>query len=430
MPEVFLMPALSPTMTQGHIVKWHKNLGDKIQSGDALLDIETDKAIMEVEATRNGVLHHIFIPAPCQSVNVGHPIALIRQADENPDDIDLSDYASQTSPAPIQEEPYGKQQPPMSAQNEPSRFEEPSSQKDQVVYQEPVPVSRAMDKESGENQRIKVSPLARKMAQEHKLNLREVQATGPGGRIVQKDILEALACIEENKKLGLENKGRAFVPVTGMRKVIAQRLTFSKQTIPHFYLSMDFSMDALLALRAQLNEKAKRFSVNDLLMRACALALRDKPVMGHQWHDDGILTYASVDLAVAVSIEGGLITPIVRQADTKSLTQLAQEFKDLVMRARSGKLKPDEYQGGSFTLSNLGMFGIHHFQAIINPPHSAILAVGATRAAPVVRDGRIEPGQILSASLAVDHRVLDGQDASEFMGLLRDYVEAPYSLMM
>lgn len=416
MPEAVLMPALSPTMTHGHIVKWHKNLGDTIQPGDAFLDIETDKAVMEVEATTAGILHHIFIPAPCRSVAVGLPIALIRHAHDRPESIDLSAYGGATdkesTTKQLKDQPNPTQPPSIIP-----KFIEPNPHEVKSVdlssEDRPNPLSC-----------IKISPLARKLAQKHNLPLESMTGSGPGGRIVQRDVLQAMESASKGVSPGI------VIPLSSMRQIIAQRLSLSKKTIPHFYLSVDFSMDALLALRTRLNEKQKRFSVNDLLVRACALALRDKPAMTQQWHDEGIFQSQGVDLAVAVSISGGLVTPILRQANEKSLTQLAAELRDLVERARTNKLKPQEYQGGGFTLSNLGMFGVDHFQAIINPPQAAILAVGATRLIPVVREGRMEPGHVMTACLAVDHRVLDGQEAAEFMAILRGYIEQPYALLV
>lgn len=408
MPAVVLMPALSPTMTEGHLVRWHKSVGDKVSAGDLLMDIETDKAVMEVEATQEGILARILVPAPAESISVGTALAYLKQEGEN--DADIPEGPPTRSEAPDL----------LSGKNlETPEKESPKETLSKDESFESLPSKVFQSHES----RQAVSPLARKLAAQHSLDLATLTGSGPRGRIVKKDIEAAM-----NKPVELSGKVTS-IPLSSMRKVIAQRLTHSKQTIPHFYVSVECVMDELLALRQRMNEEEKLLSVNDFMASACAQALAKVPEMRILWGETQLAQYPHVDLAVAVSIPGGLITPIVKAADTKSLKTLARELKDLIVRARAGKLRPEEYQGGTFTLSNLGMSGVSHFLPIINPPHSGILAIGASLAKPVIKEGGIVIAQVMTATVAADHRVVDGEVAAKFMMAFKKLVEHPYRLL-
>lgn len=454
MPQAILLPALSPTMTQGHLVKWHKNPGDTVRSGDLLMEVETDKATMEVEATQEGILDYIAVCAPAYDIQVGQLVAVLRHAEEPancgqawaqaqyPEAPSASGHNAQDtlSQANVHDTKSATMvsQPPISSvilslespQPTPESASQNADPKSQLRQHPPHAVASS---------RRLASPLARKLAQHHCVDLAHIHGSGPGGRIVQKDIL---AHIQTSTHMGpsapdasasdIQTSQHAMsIPVTPIRQIIAKRLTISKQSIPHFYLSIACEMDALLAVRTQLNIPEKRFSVNDFMLRGCALALRDHPPLRTLWDDQGpqMIQHAHVDLAMAVSVPGGLITPIVPKAETKTLTQLAGEAKDLVARARTGHLKPHEYQGGTFTISNLGMFGVTQFQPIINPPHPGILAIGATQPMPIVKNNTISIAHIMNLTLAADHRVVDGQQAAEFLQTLKNYLENPLSML-
>jgi pyruvate dehydrogenase E2 component (dihydrolipoamide acetyltransferase) len=421
MPTPILMPALSPTMTQGHLVKWHKQEGDRVRSGDLLMDIETDKATMEVEATQEGVLDCIVIPAPTESVSIGQVIAVLRSESEKPG----VGEAWRTTPPPTPPAAFTDSVQGSSASPE-------VSAPDQNVNLSGVLEKK---KEGGGTQRMPISPLARKIAALHGMDVSTLEGSGPRGRIIKQDVERALAQLAEHKRASSAHQQNdlesavTVLPLTPMRKVIAQRLSLSKQTIPHFYLSVDCQMDELLHVRTQMNRVEKVFSVNDFMVRACALALAQCPHVRTLWDDTQLVRHENVDLAVAVSIDGGLITPIVRHADTKPLSVMARELRSLVDRARKGQLKPQEYQGGTFTLSNLGMLGVDHFQPIINPPHSGILAIGCTRSQPIVKEGAITIAQIVTVTIAADHRVVDGEAAARFLQVFKGMVENPYLLL-
>jgi pyruvate dehydrogenase E2 component (dihydrolipoamide acetyltransferase) len=418
MPFVILMPALSPTMTEGHLVKWHKSIGDHVRPGDVLMDIETDKAIMEVEATQEGVLVHIWKEAPAESVQVGNPLAILKQAGEANELWERLLEEAMTST------------PGMDVQSA-----------DAPTAVAP-PVATA-PKEALEAQplRMRISPLARKIAQLSGLDLVHVQGkgTGPRGRILKHDVeaaLDRLATTASNQAstpvASYPLEAYTLMPLTPMRKVIAERLSFSKQTIPHFILSAECCMDELLILRQKIHESLgeKLFSINDFLVKACAMALHRVPEMNTLWGESSLKRYTHVDLAVAVSVPGGLITPLVFAAETKSLRHISSELKQLIQRARAGKLRTEEYQWGTFTLSNLGAGSVTHFQAIINPPHSGILAIGASQEKPIVDHGSIRIAQSFTATLSADHRVIDGQEAAHFLTTFKNLVEHPYQLVV
>lgn len=410
MPEPILMPSLSPTMTQGYLVKWHKSEGDPIKPGDILMDIETDKAVMEVEATQEGILDYIAIEASQNSVQVGQILAVMRQAQEEVKSGKLW-YETQVASAP------------------------PASQAKSVIQEEcpqgtAAPSSFATSKSPCDNkahaesnvERILASPLARKVAELTGKDLSKIQGSGPGGRILKRDVEEHLM---ESVAAPIVQR----IPLSGMRKTIAERLCLSKQTIPHFSVSALCHMDALMQLRQKMNQPEKVFSVNDFVVRGCALALAQYPIMRTLWADDHLVQYPSADLAVAVSIPGGLVTPVIYQADTKTLRSLKHELQDLVVRARANKLKPNEYSGGVFTLSNLGMWDVEAFQAIINPPHVGIMAVASIQKKSIVQGDQIVIGHMMHVSVSADHRVVDGQQVAEFLSYFKTLMENPYQLL-
>jgi pyruvate dehydrogenase E2 component (dihydrolipoamide acetyltransferase) len=432
MPIEILMPALSPTMTEGNVTKWLKREGEEVHSGDVLAEIETDKATMEFEAVDDGRLGKILVPDGAQGIKVNQPIALLLGEGEDASALEKLDVsAPQTVTAP-------PEQPPAKARSAPEA---------------PPPPARG-------NGRIFASPLARRMAQQAGLDLAAITGSGPQGRVVKADIEAALSAdrgapaitrpvvqpqpaplaapaaapaLSKERVLALAgNPPYTERPLTAMRRVIARRLTESKQTVPHFYLTVDCEIDELLKFRAELNGKsdAYRISVNDFVIRAAALALRQVPAANASWSDEAILLWDTVDIAVAVALEDGLITPIVKSADRKGLATIANETKDLAARARAGKLKLEEFQGGTFSISNLGMFGVRDFAAVINPPQGGILAVGAGEQRPVVKNGALAIATVMSCTLSCDHRAVDGAVGAQFLGAFKKLVEDPLTMLL
>ncbi|MCX7352583.1 MAG: 2-oxo acid dehydrogenase subunit E2 [Proteobacteria bacterium] len=374
MPIQVLMPALSPTMTEGNLVKWLKNEGDKIKAGEVIAEIETDKATMEVEAVDEGTLGKIVIPAGTDAVKVNSLIALILEAGEDASAINIPVAAVQPQP---------------------------------------------MAKPESDPIEIKAN-----------VNLNQIQGSGPHGRIVKSDVENTRG---NSAPITYSDSGFEDIKLNGMRKTIGKRLTDAKQTIPHFYLTIDCELDELLSFRTKLNAmpNAKvKLSVNDFVVNATALALMDAPDANVTFHGDYVRRYTQADVCVAVAIDGGLVTPIVKAANLKSLNEISLEVKDLAEKARAGKLPPEAYQGGSFTISNLGMYGIKHFDAIINPPQACILAVGAGEQRAVVRNGNIVAANMVTLTLSLDHRALDGAVGAAFLKALKGYIENPLSLLM
>ena len=479
-----LMPALSPTMTEGTLARWLKAEGDPVKSGDVIAEIETDKATMEVEAVDEGVLGRIVVPGGTEGVKVNDVIAVLVE----PGEAVPANGAAQPAKAEAPKQEAG-------AEAETRGAAVPPPQPAGAI----PPVNPSGDPGSGtmggqaappaapEAERVFASPLARRMAQQAGLDLGALRGTGPQGRIVKADIEAALAApsapataphpapalapaapagdrmppaadqmLQAGDRLPPAGAPAApapkpatatiaaphkAIPNSSMRKVIARRLAESKQTIPHFYVAMDIELDALLKLRAELNAqspKAKgedtsgafKLSVNDLVIKACAVALRRHPGVNASWTDEATLRFDDVDISVAVAIPDGLITPIVRHADRKGLAAISSEMKDLAARAKAGKLKPDEFQGGGFSISNMGMFGVSHFAAIINPPQAGILAVGAGEPRAVVKAGALAVATVMTCQLSVDHRVVDGALAAEFLQTLKGLIENPLSLML
>jgi pyruvate dehydrogenase E2 component (dihydrolipoamide acetyltransferase) len=432
MPIEILMPALSPTMTEGNVTKWLKKEGDEVHSGDVLAEIETDKATMEFEAVDDGRLGRILVPEGAEGIKVNQPIALLLGEGEDPSAL-----------GKLAEKPA----PPVAAASasEPPRAAEPR----------PV-VQPAPGRGGNGKGRIFASPLARRMAQQAGLDLAAITGSGPQGRIVKADIEAALSgerpapaparpisqpqptpaappTLSKERVLAFAgNPAYTERPLTAMRRVIARRLTESKQTVPHFYLTVDCEIDELLKFRSELNAKsdAYRISVNDFVIRAAALALRQVPAANASWSDEAILLWDTVDIAVAVALEDGLITPIVKNADRKGLAAIANETKDLAARARTGKLKLEEFQGGTFSISNLGMFGVRDFAAVINPPHGGILAVGAGEQRPVVKNGALAIATVMSCTLSCDHRAVDGAVGAQFLAAFKKLVEDPLTMLL
>jgi pyruvate dehydrogenase E2 component (dihydrolipoamide acetyltransferase) len=430
MPIEILMPALSPTMTEGNLAKWLKGEGDAVAAGDVIAEIETDKATMEVEAVDEGVLGRILVPDGSEGIQVNQPIALLLEEGEDTAALEGYETGATPSPAPTKPaaEPVAEAVPPPAAP--------------------PQPGAPATD-----GARIFASPLARRMAQQAGIDLGSLNGSGPNGRIVKADLEAAIsgapgamapaaapaarppmpAPAGPGARKMAEALGMSYrlEPNSNIRKTIARRLSESKQTVPHFYLTVDCVIDDLLAARTRINtENDLKISVNDIVIKAAATALKKVPAANASWDDEGILFYDHADISVAVATPTGLITPIVKGAEGKGLADISAEMKDLAGRARDGKLKPEEYQGGTFSVSNLGMFGIKEFSAIINPPQGCILAVGAGTQQAVVRDGELAVATVMSCTLSVDHRVVDGAVGAEFLATFKRLIETPLAMLL
>ncbi|MEM6409439.1 MAG: pyruvate dehydrogenase complex dihydrolipoamide acetyltransferase [Pseudomonadota bacterium] len=432
MPIEILMPALSPTMEEGTLARWLVKEGDMVNSGDVMAEIETDKATMEFEAVDEGVVGKIIIAEGTEGVAVNTPIAVLLEEGESADDIGSAPAA----PAP--EAPKADAATEVSAQ---------------AAAETAAPAAPAKD-----GDRVFASPLARRIAKDKGLDLNAIKGSGPKGRIVKADVEDAQPGAKPAAAPAAAAPAPAAAPAAatgpstdavlktyadreyeevaldGMRKTIAARLTEAKQSVPHFYLRRDIELDALLKFRSQLNKSLEprgvKLSVNDFIIKACALALQQVPDANAVWAGDRVLSLKPSDVAVAVAIEGGLFTPVLKDAEMKSLSALSAEMKDLATRARDRKLAPHEYVGGSFAISNLGMFGIDNFDAIINPPHAAILAVGAGAKKPVVgEDGEIKVATVMSTTLSVDHRVIDGALGANLLNAIKDNLENPVLML-
>lgn len=417
MPISILMPALSPTMTEGNLIKWLKNEGETVKAGEVLAEIETDKATMEVEAVDEGTLARIMIPAGTEQVAVNTVIALLLEEGE-----DASTLDKPSAKAKPQEAPIDAQKP----------TETPPIVKTVATTPEKnISISRAV---AGE--RIFASPLARRLAEHTNVDLQTLSGSGPHGRIIKLDVENAAKTLTPPLAPTITpvygESGYMDIPLNNIRKITAKRLTESKQEIPHFYLTVDCNLDALLALRTKLNVRLddEKLSVNDFIIRAVALALIKVPEANVSWQDTFLRQYQSADVAVAVAIKDGLITPIIRAADQKSLRQISAQMKILAEKARSGKLTTEEFQGGSFTISNLGMYDIKHFGAIINPPQACILAVGMGEQRPIVREGEIQVATLMTCTLSVDHRAVDGAVGSKYLTAFKDLIEDPLKLLI
>lgn len=415
-----LMPALSPTMTEGTLARWVKAEGEKVVIGDVIAEIETDKATMEVEAIEDGILGRILVPEGTHEIAVNTPIAIMVAEGETVPEAGAVKPQSSAPPSPVAQ---------------PATAPQGSAPASAPATTPAAPVAAA-------GKRIVASPLAKRVASQKGLDLSRIKGTGPNGRIVRRDVDNAAAQSTATPTTAAAvteapASTSRTVPHSSMRKVIARRLSEAKSTIPHFYVSADVELDALLALRSQLNATspdegpdAFKLSVNDMLVKASAIALKRVPNVNASFTDQAMILHDNVDISIAVSIPDGLITPIVKHVDQKSLKQISQETKDLVKRARAGKLKPEEFQGGTFSISNMGMFGVRDFSAIINPPQAAILAIAAGKKQPVVKGNELAIATVMTVTLSVDHRVVDGAVAAEWLSAFRSVVESPLTLVL
>jgi pyruvate dehydrogenase E2 component (dihydrolipoamide acetyltransferase) len=436
MPINILMPALSPTMTEGNLAKWLKKEGDSVKSGDVIAEIETDKATMEVEAVDEGKIGKIVVPAGTEGVKVNDVIAVLLEEGESASDIKVTPT---TQPEPAAKTVQPKTEAPTPA----------AAPKPQPPAAAPAPKPAAAQ----DGKRLFASPLARRIAQQQGLDLSRVAGSGPNGRIVRADVEKAAAGGTAKTVPGAAPRPatlpgapsfNAFgepefelIPHTTIRKTIARRLQESKQFVPHFYLTVDCEIDKLLALREEANAGspkegpgAYKLSVNDFMIKAYALALKQVPKANASWSDEGLKQYKTADISVAVAIPNGLVTPIIRQAELKTLTRISAEMKELAGKAKANKLKPEDYTGGSGSLSNLGMYGIKSFSAIINPPQATILAIGAGEQRAVVKNGQLAVATVMSATLAVDHRAVDGALGAELLAAFKRLVESPAAMLV
>ena len=420
MPINIQMPALSPTMEEGTLAKWLVKEGDTVESGDVMAEIETDKATMEFEAVDEGVIGKIIVPEGSTGIKVNEIIAILLEDGEDSSDIETNDAENKQDVVDI------------------------------IKNDEKIPVVKSEKTGlSSSKERIFATPLARRIAKSTNVDLANIKGSGPYGRIVKADVQSnnvnasektpitqiTSSVTSETIKTMYKDREFAEIPLDGMRKVIANRLTEAKQTIPHFYLRKSVNLDKLLIVRSEMNtgliDQGIKISVNDFIIKASSLALQDIPQANVVWAQDRILQMTSSDVAVAVSVEGGLYTPVIFDSEKKTLSSLSLEIKDLASRARDKKLLPNEYQGGSFAISNLGMMGIENFDAVINPPHGSILAVGAGTKKPIVKeDGTISVATIMSLTLSVDHRAIDGALGAEFLAKITNYLENPLTMLI
>ena len=450
MPINITMPALSPTMEEGNLAKWLVKEGDSVSAGDVIAEIETDKATMEVEAVDEGTVAKILVAAGTEAVKVNEVIAIL--AEEGEDVAEAAKGASPGGPAPA----------PAPAGEKPAPAAAPSPAPAAQATAAPAPAAAAPAATTG-GERVFSSPLARRIAKDAGLDISAIGGSGPHGRVVKRDVEAAIAggagkaaampaaataeapkaasapAMSADQVLQLFEEGSyELVKHDNMRKTIARRLTEAKQTIPHFYVSVDCELDALLKLRGELNKAAPmigekpayKLSVNDMIIKALALALRDVPDANVSWTDDNMVMHKHADVGVAVSIPGGLITPIVRRAEEKTLSAISNEMKDMGARAKDRKLKPEEYQGGTTAVSNMGMMGVSNFSAVVNPPHATILAVGAGEQRPVVKDGSVQVATVMTVTLSTDHRCVDGALGAQLLAAFKGYIESPMGMLV
>ena len=424
MPTLIRMPALSPTMTEGTLARWLKKEGDGVEPGDVIAEIETDKATMEVEAVDEGTLGKILVADGTEGVAVNSVIAVLM--DEGEDSQALEDATAGLD----------EQSMPQSAARTESTAPEPAPAAETsagaVSAPAPLPVTAVPEQATSKPDRVAASPLARRMAAQSGLDLGSIRGSGPHGRIVKADIDRVLQAGTVPVASAAEQPPER-IELSNVRKVIAARLLEAKQTIPHFYLETDAAAGALLDLRRRINadlERERRVTVNDLVVKATAMALRRVPQVNSAWGGDHIVRHRQVHVAVAVAVDDGLFTPIVRNTDRKGIVEIAGEIRALVDKTRSGKLMPEEYQGGTFSVSNLGMYGIEAFAAVINPPQGGILAVGAATERPIVRDGAVKPAPVMTLTLSGDHRVIDGAVGARWLAELRAFIEDPALMLV
>jgi len=454
MPINILMPALSPTMEKGNLAKWLKKEGDKVKTGDILAEIETDKATMEYEAVDDGTLAKILVPEGSADIAVIQPIAILATEGE-----DVKAAAGSSGAAPAKAAPAASPSPAPKAAAPAAPAASPAAAPPAAKAPAAAPAPSPTPAANGHG-RIFASPLARRLAKAAGIDIGRIPGTGPHGRIIARDVDAAksggaalrapapagavapapLQAPSDDKIRALFEPGSyEVVPHDNIRKIIAQRLVQAKQTIPHFYLTVTCTIDKLLEAREEINaiapkgadgKPAWKLSVNDFIIKAMALALMKVPDANVTWTESGMLKHKHADVAVAVAIPGGLVTPVIRKAETKSLSVISSEMKDYAARARARRLKPEEYQGGTTAISNLGMYGIEEFAAVINPPHATILAVGTGEPRPVVRDGKLAIATRMTVTLSTDHRAVDGALGAELLGAFRTYVESPTAMLV
>jgi pyruvate dehydrogenase E2 component (dihydrolipoamide acetyltransferase) len=401
-PIEILMPALSPTMLEGNLAKWLKKEGDKVKPGDVIAEIETDKATMEVEAVDEGIMGKILVSAGSQNVPVNNLIALLLEEGEAVEVlVNYKAKAAINTTPPV------------------------------ATIATPIAIIATPITLHNNEVRVKASPLAKRIALNERVDLSRITGTGPHGRIVKEDVLNAKS---NHKSISLHRDEQEYKIITNnnIRRVIAKRLVESKQTIPHFYLSIECNIDKLLYLREEINIDAQGFkvSINDLVIKAVSMALAEVPEANASWTEEAILQYNNVDISVAVAIDGGLITPIIRNANQKSVIDISNEMKTLAKKARENSLRPEEFQGGGFSISNLGMYGIKQFQAIVNPPQSCIMAVGTSNKRPVVINDQITIATIMDISISCDHRVVDGAVGAKFLSSFKKFIEHPIRMII
>jgi len=439
MPIEVLMPALSPTMKDGNIVKWNKKEGDTVSAGDVIAEIETDKATMEVEAVEEGKIGKIIHKEGSKAVKVNSVIALLLEDGEDKTSLDshkLSDADNDNAPKekPDAQEKKTDAKQPASGGSQPAASFAPPPPKLQLPEQGAAPANASYNGE-----RVVASPLAKRVAEELGVDIARGRGTGPKGRVIKADVEDAARYGSGGNLVSRHPQEYTVKENSGMRQTIAARLLQSKQYVPHFYLTVDCELDALLDMRGQINDEAGKddkgnpsykVSVNDMIVKAVAMALRKNPDANCTWNEDTTIYYNNVDISVAVAIDGGLITPIVRNADQKNVVAISQELKDLIKRAKTGKLAPAEYQGGGFSISNLGMFGVKQFNAIINPPQSCILAIGGGEQRAVVKNGSVVPANVMTVTLSCDHRTVDGAVGANFLASFKKYIERPAGLLL
>jgi pyruvate dehydrogenase E2 component (dihydrolipoamide acetyltransferase) len=404
-----LMPALSPTMEEGNLAKWLKKEGDKVSSGDIIAEIETDKATMEVEATDDGILVKIIIPEGTNGVKVNTLIAVLLEDGDDKSTID----------AIISKASSGNNE----AQTKEAKQDQKSEKKPQNTAQHHL------------EEKVFASPLAKRIAETKNVDITKIEGSGPNGRVIKQDVENTNVTPQKIQKthqvLGKNSEECYVIPHSNMRKVIAKRLLESKQTVPHFYVAVEASVKSLNKARKQINEylekSGEKVSVNDIIIKACANALRVHPGVNASWSENGMIVYNNVDISVAVGVQDGLITPIVKNADVKSLRIIANETKDLIKRARENKLSLEEFQGGGFSVSNLGMYNVLQFNAIINPPQSAIIAIGGVKTTPKLckKTNTLCEDEVMTITLSCDHRVIDGVLAAEFLNTVKSFIENP-----
>ncbi|GAB4230837.1 MAG: pyruvate dehydrogenase complex dihydrolipoamide acetyltransferase [Methyloligellaceae bacterium] len=476
MPIEILMPALSPTMEDGTLAKWHVKEGDSVEPGDVIAEIETDKATMEVEAVEEGVIGKLLVDEGTQHVAVNKPIALLLQEGEGSEAL-AAGGSSTASPSPAPSPSESTSAPPPAGETaigaesqapRPGPAPAPQPAAEAGASAQPAPPPRTNGQAGG---RILASPLAKRLAAEKGIDLSAITGTGPHGRIIKRDVerlieegvspapaaqpaapaaqdgqvmpatatpSRTLSAFTDEQILALYEKGTyELVPHDNMRRTIAERLTIAKSTIPHFYLSIDCTLDHLLDARKRLNEmsppegpNAFKISVNDMIIKAMAMALQKVPEANATWTEQGVLRHRSSDIGVAVAVEGGLFTPVIRHAEVKSLSEISNEMKELAERARKRRLAPHEYQGGTTSISNLGMMGIKSFDAVINPPHASILAVGAGEKRPVIYGDEIKIATMMSCTLSCDHRVIDGALGAALLDAFKGFIEEPVTMLV